>query len=100
MLAERARQRRLVNPDKYLDKNNKTIPSCYSIDKQTGLVKINNNKKWNERLSLLKENIDYWLKNETKKTIEFVQLYYDSKEINNQLERTDNTVIQIPVSLS
>jgi hypothetical protein len=77
MLAERARQRRLVNPDKYLDKNNKNIPSCFSISKETGLVKINIKKNWNERLNSLKESVDYWLENETEKTIEIIQLYYD-----------------------
>jgi hypothetical protein len=66
-----------VNPDKYLDKNNKNIPSCFSISKETGLVKINIKKNWNERLNSLKESVDYWLENETEKTIEIIQLYYD-----------------------
>jgi hypothetical protein len=65
------------NPDKYLDKNNKNIPSCFSISKETGLVKINIKKNWNERLNSLKESVDYWLENETEKTIEIIQLYYD-----------------------
>ncbi len=65
------------NPDKYFDQDNKNIPSCFSITKKTGALKVNNNKKWNERLSNLKTQIDYWNKNETDKTIEIIQLYYD-----------------------
>ena len=65
------------NPDKYIDKNNKSIPSCFSITKTTGALKITNTNKWNTRLNSLKNQIDYWNKNETNKTIEIIQLYYD-----------------------
>ncbi len=65
------------NPDKYINEDNKNVPSCFSIDKKTGLVKVNNKKKWNERLETLKENTDYWVKEKTTKTIELVQLFYD-----------------------
>jgi hypothetical protein len=34
------------NPDYYFDKNNTKIKSCWSITKQTGLVKIDNKKVW------------------------------------------------------
>jgi hypothetical protein len=65
------------NPDKYTDTNNKNVPSCYSIDKKSGLCKINNNKNWKGRLDKLKENIDGWIKNETDKTVELVELFYN-----------------------
>jgi hypothetical protein len=65
------------NPDKYIDKNNKNIPSCWSINKNTGVLKINYVNKWNERLNSLKEQIDYWSIYDTDKTVEVVQLYYD-----------------------
>ncbi len=65
------------NPDKYYDKNSKNIPSCFSITKKTGKLEINSKKKWNERLNNLKNQIDYWNKNKTDKTIEIIQLYYD-----------------------
>jgi hypothetical protein len=65
------------NPDRYTDKNNNNVPSCFSINKDTGLIKINNTKKWNERLLLLLENVDYWIKNKTEKTIELILLFYN-----------------------
>lgn len=39
-------------------------------------------KKWKERLICLKEQIEYWLENNTDNTIEIIQLYYDI-DINN-----------------
>jgi hypothetical protein len=65
------------NPDKYFDKNNKKIPSCFSVTKATGALKVSTPNKWQERLNSLKENINYWLENDTDKTIEIIQLYYD-----------------------
>jgi hypothetical protein len=65
------------NPDKYLDENDKNVPSCFSITQKTGALKVNNNKKWNERLNTLKNKVDYWVNNETEKTVELVPLYYD-----------------------
>jgi hypothetical protein len=72
------------NPDKYshcagsrTTANNKNVPSCFSINRDTGLVKINNKKNWNERLNTLKNNIDEWINKETEKTIEVIPLFYD-----------------------
>jgi hypothetical protein len=65
------------NPDCYIDENNKRINSCFSITRQTGKIKINNNKKWNERLDTLKKTVKYWIDNNTTKTIEDIKLYYD-----------------------
>jgi hypothetical protein len=67
------------NPDKYINKENKNVPSCFSITKATGALKVNNNKNWTYRLKLLKEKIDYWIDKETNKTLELVQLFYDEQ---------------------
>jgi hypothetical protein len=67
------------NPDKYINEENKSVPSCFSITKATGALKVNIQKNWNNRLKTLKEHIDYWIEKETNKTIELVQLYYDEE---------------------
>jgi hypothetical protein len=64
------------NPDKYINEENKNVPSCFSITKN-GALKVNVKKNWNHRLEILKDNIDYWIEKETNKTIELVQLFYD-----------------------
>ena len=67
------------NPDKY---NNKgiNIQSCWAKDKK-GICKIKKTKtdEWNDRLTCLKEKINYWIneKNITDKAIETIELYYD-----------------------
>ncbi len=65
------------NPDKYKDKNNKNIPSCFSVTKTTGALKVTNDNKWNERLNKLKDTVQYWIDNKTEKTVEVVELFYD-----------------------
>jgi hypothetical protein len=65
------------NPDKYYDKNNKKIPSCFSVIKKTGALKITDKKIWNERLNNLKNTTEYWIKHGTEKTLEVIQMYYD-----------------------
>jgi hypothetical protein len=64
------------NPDKYINEENKAISSCFSVT-QKGVLKVNIKKNWNNRLEILKDNIDYWIEKETNKTIELVQLFYD-----------------------
>lgn len=65
------------NPDQYIDKNNNKILSCFSITQKTGVLHVNNNTKWSERLRDLKNAINYWLKYKTNKIVEIIQLYYD-----------------------
>jgi hypothetical protein len=67
------------NPDKYINEENKNVPSCFSIIKATGALKVNVKKIWNHRLEILKDIIDYWIEKETNKTIELVQLFYDEQ---------------------
>jgi hypothetical protein len=66
------------NPDEYLDKENNKITSCWGIDKR-GIcsIKKSKTKEWNERLNILKEQIQYWIDNESSKTVEIFQLFYD-----------------------
>mgnify|MGYP000884797961 CR=1 FL=1 len=41
------------------------------------ILSIDYDSNWNHRLEKLEENIKYWLKNTTTKTIELVELFYD-----------------------
>ena len=65
------------NPDDYIDKDNKNIKSCWTTTRKTGLVKINNKKNWEQRLNVLKNQVQYWIENKTEKTVETVHLFYD-----------------------
>ncbi len=66
------------NPDEYLKEDIK-ITSCWSLNVQ-GIctVKKTKQKEWSERLETLKLQIIYWLENKTEKTIEIIQLFYNS----------------------
>jgi len=66
------------NPDDYLNKD-KNITSCFGIDKN-GIcgVKKTKQKEWTHRLNTLRENIQYWSENKLEKTIEIIQLFYDT----------------------
>ena len=68
------------NPDDYLNKGN-TITSCWSNNKN-GICTIKKSKQdeWTQRLNSLTSQLDYWIDpvNKTDKTIETVQLFYDS----------------------
>lgn len=70
------------NPDEYINNENKRITSCWTISKKLGLLIIKKQKReeWNNRLNVLKEQIEFWLnpKNRTDKTIEVIELFYDS----------------------
>ena len=69
------------NPDDYIDKT-KNITSCWGLDKK-GIcgVKKSKKKEWDERLKALGEQIKYWTDplNKTEKTIEVIQLFYDTE---------------------
>ena len=66
------------NPDEYLTKDNK-ITSCWGINRYgICIVKKTKQKEWIERLEALKLQIEYWLENKTDKTIEVIQLFYDT----------------------
>ena len=68
------------NPDKYIHAG-KTITSCWGTN-QNGIcvVKKSKQREWKERLSTLEQQVNYWInpENKTDKTIETIQLYYDT----------------------
>jgi hypothetical protein len=68
------------NPDEYNTKDGK-VTSCWGLNgKGICTVKKAKQKEWNERLEVLKSQIEYWINpgNKTEKTVEVVQLFYDS----------------------
>ena len=68
------------NPDEY-EKNGINISSCWGQNKKgICVVKKTKMNEWRERLSVLKQLIDYWInsKNRTNKTVEIIQLFYNS----------------------
>lgn len=62
------------NPDSYINDENK-IPSCWCINKE-GLCVIKNSSDWDQRLEALKQQIEYWIKHQTTKMVEIIQLFY------------------------
>ena len=69
------------NPDGYIDKDDKKVKSCWMVTKTTGIIKISSENKWKERLNKLKEEVEYWLENDTNKTLEVIELYYDQNRV-------------------
>jgi len=63
------------NPDSYRDAR-KLIKSCWKKDGR-GMLKVENEKRWSDRLNALGGQVDYWMKNTTDKLVETVELYYD-----------------------
>ena len=82
-LSQDIRHRPLVfirfNPDSYINSQNEHIRSCWTPNKQNGILYISSMKKceWEYRLSLLKTQIDYWLQHVPEKMVEVIQLFYD-----------------------
>jgi len=68
------------NPDQYI-KDEKNITSCWSIN-GSGICVVKKSKQceWTHRLETLESQIKYWSDpiNHTSKTIEIIQLFYDS----------------------
>jgi hypothetical protein len=66
------------NPDDYINKEGIKMKSCWKLNKTTGLIILDYNKmqEWNSRINLLVEQINYWIKNSTEKTIEIIKLFY------------------------
>jgi hypothetical protein len=65
------------NPDDYVSKTGK-VTSCWSYLKSgVCTVKSSKQKEWNDRLSVLKDTITYWISNVPERTVEVVGLWYD-----------------------
>jgi hypothetical protein len=67
------------NPDQYIDESGTKVRSCFASDK-TGMLIVakTKEKEWNSRIESLKSQIQYWSENITNKTVEVIQLFFDS----------------------
>ena len=65
------------NPDHYTNQEGVLVKSCWKLNK-LGVIQIPKTKEteWNERIGVLKQQIQYWIDNPTEKTIEIVELFY------------------------
>ena len=65
------------NPDEY-KKNGENIKSCWGKDKK-GFCVVKKKEEWDERLKILKQNINYWIEpeNKTNKIVETIHLFYN-----------------------
>ena len=68
------------NPDKYFDKHGNTVDSCWEATTKQGILRVAPKKQqeWEHRLECLVGQIQYWTENETNKTVEVVELFYDA----------------------
>ena len=65
------------NPDAYTDCNGKKIKSCWKTNQQ-GILTVPKTRQaeWQERLSSLRDLIEYWTSTPIDKTVEIVELFY------------------------
>ena len=76
-----------LNPDYYLDKDNKKITSCWGIDRN-GLSSVKKSKKneWEQRLNTLKITVDEVLHIDNidiTNPITYINLFYDEEIVDN-----------------
>ncbi len=66
-----------LNPDGYICKEKGKVPSPWAYTK-LGVCKVRPKwkKAWEDRLEVLSNTVDYWMKNQSDKLIEVVELYY------------------------
>ena len=65
------------NPDAYTNKDGIVVKSCWKMNK-LGVVQImkTKEKEWEERIEVLKQQIQYWIDNQSVKTVEIIELFY------------------------
>jgi hypothetical protein len=65
------------NPDDYTNQEGVIVKSCWKLNK-FGVMQImkTKEKEWEERIDVLKEQIQYWIDNPTQKTVEIIELFY------------------------
>lgn len=65
------------NPDAYTNKDGIVVKSCWKMNK-LGVVQImkTKEKEWEERIEVLKQQIQYWIDNPSVKTVEIIELFY------------------------
>ena len=75
------------NPDSYIH-NSKTIKSCWSANKSTGLVSISSTKQkeWTQRIQTLIQKVEYFSKpeNAIDKMIHVEHLFYDDNVLEDE----------------
>lgn len=65
------------NPDSYIDVIGKKHLSCFSYHKLTGIPMIISENRWNQRLNILKNTMEKYIKIIPEKEISIEQLFYD-----------------------
>ena len=66
------------NPDDYISSSGK-VTSCWNYNKKgLCLIKKCKQKEWNSRLESLDQQIRYWCEHSTDKTVEVIQLFYNT----------------------
>jgi hypothetical protein len=63
------------NPDSYKNEKGRLIKSCWKPNR-FGILKISKQTEWEERLNSLKNQIEYWIENQSEKTLEIIELFY------------------------
>jgi len=65
------------NPDGYVNQDGISVKSCWKLNK-LGVMHIAKikQKEWDERIEMLKQQIQYWMDNPTEKTVEIIELFY------------------------
>lgn len=63
------------NPDAYVDIHGTKVGSCWKMNK-LGVMQVKSEPEWNARLEALKEQIQYWIKTPSDKTLLSVELFY------------------------
>lgn len=64
------------NPDDYINEKGHNIKSCWKVGKD-GIIRISKETECNSRLKTLKEEIQYWLTNNSEKTLHIKHLFYN-----------------------
>ena len=73
------------NPDTYIDINKKKKLSCFTVDLETGSLKIKNEVHWEKRLETLKSNVAYWLNKKSNIELTTISLFFDGYDENQDL---------------
>jgi hypothetical protein len=65
------------NPDGYVNQEGILVKSCWKLNKLgvMQIVKIKQ-KEWEERIIILKQQIQYWIDNPIVKTVEIIESFY------------------------
>lgn len=65
------------NPDDYVTKDGSTVSSCFKYSKQKGMPAVSCKKEWENRLTTLKNVLEWHLDNVPEREVTVEHLYYD-----------------------